>query len=412
MSRPRIVVLYHYQRPDDVVSARLYDDLCAGLAARGWDVEARPSNRACHDRTAAFAPRERWNGVAFRRVWRPPLSQSTARGRLLNAAWLTSAWLADLATRRRPPDVVLVGTDPVLAVSLAAPLRRLRPGVRIAHWVFDVYPEAAIADGLLPADGVLAASLRRLAARSYHACDLIADVGPVMRERLARYPSPARRVTLPPWGLVESGEVSAADEAARAALFGPDAGLGLLYSGSFGRAHDSDLFAALARRLAGTRVRLCLAGRGHRVDALLAHAGGMIRVADFCPEEHLARRLAAADVHLVSLRSEWTGLVVPSKFFGALAAGRPVVYAGPAASDIGRWIEALGVGWVLDGTSLNRVAAALIRLSEDRAALNQLKRRCHAAYLEHFARERTLSRWHEALLGLVRARPLARDRAE
>ena len=31
----------------------------------------------------------------------------------------------------------------------------------------------------------------------------------------------------------------------------------------------------------------------------------------------------------MSLGDKWEGLAVPSKFFGSLAVGRPVIYAGP-----------------------------------------------------------------------------------
>ncbi len=404
-ARPHVVVLYHYQRPDDVVSARLYDDLCEGLAVRGWEVEARPSNRSCHDPGASYSlePEHR-NGVTFRRVWRPPLRQGSSVGRVLNATWLVSRWLSDLATRRRAPDVVIVGTDPVLAVSLAGPLRRLRPRTRIAHWVFDVYPEAAVADGVLAPRAALASTLARAARSGYRACDLIVDLGPRMRERLEAHPSSARRVTIPPWALLEPDGMASPDAATRAALFGEDVALGLLHSGSFGRAHDSDQLAALAARLAGTRVRVCFAGRGHRIDALRARARGAIRVADFCAEQELERRLTAADVHLVSLRREWSGLVVPSKFFGALAAGRPVVFAGPATSDLGRWIRDFQVGWVMDPErpgDVEDVALDLLRLSDAPARRDELRRRCRAVYDERFARRVALTRWHEALAPLV-----------
>ena len=63
MPAPRITVLYHFMHPDDVVSARVLSDLAEGLAARGFDVEARPSNRAWDDRAGAFPLRERWRGV-------------------------------------------------------------------------------------------------------------------------------------------------------------------------------------------------------------------------------------------------------------------------------------------------------------------------------------------------------------
>lgn len=402
--RPHIVVLYQYQFPDDVISARLYDDLCEGLARRGWDVEARPSNRSCHDPTASYPLREERNGVTLRRVWRPPLAQAASAGRVLNATWLASAWLADLATRRRSPDVVLVGTDPTLALTIAAPLRRLRPRVKIAHWVFDVYPEAAVAEGLFGPSYRATALLERAMRLAYRACDLIADIGPCMRERLARYDDAARHVTLPPWALVEPPAPPPADATTRRELFGAHATLGLLHSGSFGRAHDPDLLLALARRLRGTGVRMCFAGRGHRIDALragLTAQDDAVSVAGFCPEDQLHRRLTAADVHLVSLKAAWSGLVVPSKFFGALAVGRPVVYAGPQDSDLGRWIAEHQVGWVLTSTTLPAVAAELGALGADAARRATLQERCLVVYREHFARERTIERWHAELARLV-----------
>ena len=73
-----------------------------------------------------------------------------------------------------------------------------------------------------------------------------------------------------------------------------------------------------------------------------------MRFAGFAPEAELEKRLTACDLHLVSLRPEWTGTVVPSKFFGALAAGRGVVFAGSPESAIARWIDEHQVGWVSD----------------------------------------------------------------
>src|SRR5580693_646633 len=100
---PRVTVLYHFMAPDDVVSARVFSDLAEGLAARGWQVDARPCNRAWDDRKGSFPRRETRDGVAYRRVFRPPLPQARAPGRLLNAAWMIGAWSA-IALGPDPPD--------------------------------------------------------------------------------------------------------------------------------------------------------------------------------------------------------------------------------------------------------------------------------------------------------------------
>src|SRR5207302_9222488 len=107
--------------------------------------------------------------------------------------------------------------------------------------------------------------------------------------------------------------------------------------------------------------------RGNRVDELRAAVhrdDANVSFAGFAPESELAKRLAAADIHLVSLWPKWTGVVVPSKFFGALAAGRPIIFAGSRVAALAQWIEAYGVGWVLDRSSVGKVAQDLKRLAQ------------------------------------------------
>ncbi|APR80509.1 Glycosyltransferase [Minicystis rosea] len=403
MPAPRVTVLYHFMHPDDVVSARQLSDLAEGLAARGFEVEARPSNRAWDDRATAFPHEERWHEVAYHRVWRPAFKQASGAGRLLNAAWMIAAWSA-LGLSRNPPDVIVVGTDPVLAVLVARAVKRLRPSVKIAHWCFDVYPEAPIAEGMIAADGVPARILDRLLRPAYAACDLVADIGPCMRAMLDAYGHGARRATLTPWALVEPAEVEQPDPETRRELFG-EASLGLLYAGTFGRAHAHEDILALARRLRGDDVGFCFGVRGNRAGALAQAVGPddrNVRFAGFAPEAALARRLGAADVHLASLRHDWTGVVVPSKFFGSLAIGRPVIFAGSRESSIARWIEEHGVGWVLDAGSIDRVAADLQRLAGARAELEALWRRCHRVYREHFSKEAVIGRWDDELRRLLK----------
>ncbi|MDY3551868.1 glycosyltransferase family 4 protein [Gemmata sp. JC717] len=402
--RPHAVLLYHYFHPDDVVSARMFTDLADGLVARGWDVTAIPCNRGCREESIAHPLNETHDGVSIRRVWRPPFRQASARGRVLNAAWMLCAWArAAVTLPRRRNEVMIVGTDPVLGVLAALPWWALRWRAGIVHWCHDLYPDAAVAEGMLKAGSLPVRVLNWLLAKAYRRCGVIADLGPCMRERLERYGSHARPATLTPWALVEPSRPVEADPATRRELFGT-AALGLLYSGSFGRAHSHTEFLDLARLLRGAPVGLCFAVRGNRVNELKAAVtpdDANVSFAGFAPEEELERRLGACDLHLVSLRSEWSGAVVPSKFFGALAAGRGVVYAGPPDSAIGRWVTEYRVGWVLTPETLGAVAADLRALAAEPGRLAALRARCHAAYHEHFSRDRQLDEWDAELRALL-----------
>jgi colanic acid biosynthesis glycosyl transferase WcaI len=403
----RVAVLYHYFYPDDVVSARHFEELCLGLAERGWQVEVLPCNRGCRDESQTYPDREDWQGIAIRRVWRPRFRQSSALGRILNAAWMLLSWSGiALRPRDRLPDVLLIGTDPIFSVLVALIVRFLRPSVRIAHWCFDLYPESAVAEGLFPSKGLLAGTLHWLLRRAYASCDLVADLGGCMKRRLEAY-GPARRATLVPWALAEPDDVPAPDPVVRSELFGA-APLALLYSGNFGRAHSADGFLELARKLRNDGVQFSFGVRGNRAAELqssIRSDDGNVSLAGFAPESQLVHRLSAADIHLVSLRPDWTGLVVPSKFFGALAAGRPVIFAGSRDSAIAGWIEEYGVGWVLDLASIDHVAADLRLLASDRSRLESLQSRCLDVYHRQFARRHITDCWHQELSQLLGIAP-------
>lgn len=400
----RIVLLYHFFHPDDVVSARLYTELAEGLTEQGWQVDAYPSNRLHKGDATSLSRRESLSKVCIRRVWRPGWCQSSGMGRLLNSCWMLGAWSwRALVTRRSQREVMIVGTDPVLGFLTAIPWKLLRPRAKVAQWCFDLYPEAAVADKLIPEKGVVNRSLCWLSRRAYLCSDLVVNIGSCMANRIqARVPE-ARQVTITPWALVEPPESVLPDPSIRQSLFG-DAGLGLLYSGSFGRAHSYTEFLQLARLLKNDGVGFCFAGRGHRSGELrdaVAEADTNIHFAGFAPEDELASRLTACDLHLVSLTPEWTGTVVPSKFFGALAVGRAVLYAGPEESAIAQWIYEYNVGFVLTPQNVDQTADKLRRLAADPVELGRLRVHCQSVYHHHFSRSKALNHWKVELNRLL-----------
>jgi colanic acid biosynthesis glycosyl transferase WcaI len=413
-SQQSIILLYHYFHPDDVVSARLFSDLAEQFTHNGFDVTAMPSNRSCHDTNTKYPMRERWAGGLIHRVWRPAWNQQSNRGRLGNLAFMLLgwSWRAIIAPRAKR-QTVIIGTDPVLGVLAAFIWRLFRPRVRIIHWCHDMYPEAAIADGMMKADSTTVRLMKWILKHAYRRCDVIADLGPCMREKLltatgcssasvaktstitnTQIESKRVYATLPPWSLVESDKPIATDQSERATLFG-DAKLTLLYSGNLGRAHLFEPFLELATLSAGDWLSICFAGRGQRLaqlEAKLTSDIQNVRLAGFADEASLARRLAAADIHLVSLNPSWTGSVVPSKFFGALAAGRPVLFAGSPECGLARWIVDYQVGWVLNNNT-QQLILTLNEYANDNAARSSMNDRCIEVYRQKFSKRTQLSAW-------------------
>ncbi len=402
-AKPSIAVLYHFFPPDDTISAVLFGDVASGLASLGWQVSAHPSTRSSQDDEICLSPSEEWRGVSIRRIWRPNLRQASDSGRFLNAAWMIFRWSLLALTLRPRPDVLLVGTDPILSLSVARVWKIFSPRTKVVHWCHDIYPEAAIADGLLPPRGLLTRFFVALMGSAYRNCSLIVDLGPCMRALLIKYPSPAKRETIVPWAFEEPGAPLPVAGSERRALFG-DARLALLYSGSFGRAHSYKEILDLAELLHPQGVKLVFSVRGKRQEELkkaLEHRNAGIGLVPFAASDRLQDRLACADIHVVTLRSDWTGMVVPSKFFGALAAGRPVLFVGGPDSSLARWIQEFEIGWVLTSENLHQVSEQLLSYMGSTEAIAAMHQRCFTVYQQFFSRASQIQKFDRSLRSLL-----------
>jgi colanic acid biosynthesis glycosyl transferase WcaI len=402
----KLYVFYHFFHPDRVVSSVLFSELCLDLAELDWEVTAFPSNRDNGEPDKTYPSHEIWEGVRIERVSRPSLQQSTTLGRVFNAIWMLGRW-SSLAFRSQPaPDVILIGTDPIFSVIIAPVWRFFHPQTKIVHWCFDLYPEAAYADGILPKNAVLSSVLTALMRKGYRACDLVVDIGSCMRQLLHKYDPAMRSATLVPWALSEPDRPLPIPAKDRFLLFG-DAKLALMYSGSFGRAHSYEDMLKLMWCLRGTSVSLALSIKGNSeatFHAAVTADDTNIQFIPFAPTELLEQRLASADIHVISLREEWTGTVVPSKFFGALAVGRPVLFCGSRQSSLAEWIEKYRIGWVLEPGNAAAVAECLRLVIEDSSSMEQMKERCYQVYKEHFSRAATVREWNRLLSKLAGSR--------
>jgi glycosyltransferase involved in cell wall biosynthesis len=404
-------VLYHFFHPDQVVSARIFSDFAAEQARRGWDVTALTTNRSLDDLTVRYPAEEVWNGVKIHRVFRPPWTQKRPVPRLGNSAWTLAAWFAR-ALQLGPFDVVVIGSDPSFAASLAIPLRAAWPRTPLVHWCLDVFPDAGEAEWT-GATRLLSPPARAVMSAAYRCCDVVVDLGPCMRRRLERYGGSPARETLTPWALVEPETPAPADPAVRRELFG-DARIGLLYAGSMSRSHDYLGLLELARACrarAGDRIAVCFACTGTSLPALKAAVrpdDTNVRFAAFADEAAIQRRFEAADFHLGSLRPDFTGIVVPSKFFAALAAARPFIFAGAADAAIAEWIRQYDVGIVLEPGRAGDVAARLAALADDPAGLQATRDAALQTYRNHFSKRLINDRW-AALLSRLRGRGLTRS---
>jgi glycosyltransferase involved in cell wall biosynthesis len=170
------------------------------------------------------------------------------------------------------------------------------------------------------------------------------------------------------------------------------------YSGNFGRAHEFHTLVGAARLLRDDPAFLFLMTGGGVKAHQLQQAVAQERLTSFLfqeyqPAEVLSDSLAAADIHLVSLLPELEGLIVPSKVYGILAAGRPVLYIGDPDGDVGRMIREHSCGICVSIGESARLAAQLRSLRDDPSRLAAMGRNARRLALERYTSEHAVAAW-------------------
>jgi colanic acid biosynthesis glycosyl transferase WcaI len=175
------------------------------------------------------------------------------------------------------------------------------------------------------------------------------------------------------------------------------------YSGNLGRAHEFDTMLAASEILRhDPRFVFLLIGSGHRQEQLaaLVTARGLEAQFRFLPYQdraHLKYSLGVPDIHWLSLKPELEGLIVPTKFYGIAAAGRPVIAITAKDGEIARLVEEHRCGFAIAPGHAAELAALLKRLPMDSLSLEVMGKNARAMLDAHFTRRRAFRRWDKVL---------------
>jgi glycosyltransferase involved in cell wall biosynthesis len=374
---PSVLFINRVYPPAGGATGAILSELAADLVADGWrvGVVTGPAPGA-----PSFEVTEA--GVRVHRVWSVPFTRDSFVQRL--GAYLSLyPMLLARALRLTGYDVVVTKTDPPMQLVLG-PLIKGATGRPLIHWAQDLYPEIAEALNVIEADGWLAGLLRRLSTWALRRHDRVLAVGRCMKARLEARGLPAEKVVVSPnWPPDVVAPVPHAENAFRAE-HGLDGTFVVMYSGNMGLAHTFGPLLEAAEQLQNDPdVVFLFVGDGPRRGVVEASARtrglSNVRFLPFQPVERLAESLSAGDLHVVTMRAETEGLVVPSKLYGVLAAGRPAVFLGAETSEAARVLRAHDCGTVLPQPTGKAVADAVRGWRSDPARRNQAGERAAAA---------------------------------
>ena len=395
-----VLLLNQYFVPDIAPTGQLLGELAEDLAGAGMDVTV-VAGSGRYAGGARLSRREEWRGVHIHRVRCTNLGRGGAVRRLTDYATYFVLAAAQVISKRPPDVVVCLSTPPLLA--LLGPVARRR-GARFVYKVEDLFPDLAFALGALRERSTVGRTLawlsRATLARSDAAVALDEPMAEALRTRGAR-----RVEVIPNWAdgsrlrpNPDAGQQFRREEHLEGRFV-------VLYAGNLGRAHRFDAVLEAARSLAvrEPRALFLFVGDGPRLAEARAASldSANVTLMPYQPAERLNALLNAADIHLVTLRDEASGLLVPSKYSSALAVGKPVLLAGARSSTMAKEIESEGLGFSCDHDA-QQIASTVLVACGDRASRQRLGENGRRVFTKRYDRKMATTRWAGLLISLVR----------
>ena len=411
----RILFVSQVYVPDMAANAILCGSLSRYLVGQGHRVSvvAGPpmDTRDTDSRAAQLPP-----GLS---IHRSTGNYTTRRGivnRLLSFTRLYWGFALHVV-RHRDYDVIVVLTTPPM-IYLVGLIAKFLIGAKIVLWSMDCYPEVAVEAGVLRRNGAVHKVLAAVNRRFLRRVDAVVALDEDMAGRLGGAGAERVRV-IHNWESDEAYRAVTPEERStiRRQLGVRDTDIVVMYLGNMGMVHEFDTVLAAIERLgrSAPMLKFVFVGGGvmrPRIEEACRDSPlSRVIFRDFIPKARTRIALGACDLGLLTIRREMVGLVTPSKVYGYLAMGVPLLYVGPHESEVGRIIGKAGCGKVFENEQVAALSEYLLELPGRQGDLRTEGLRGRAHFVEHFEAKTSFAKFDSLFAELRRphARPSSRS---
>jgi glycosyltransferase involved in cell wall biosynthesis len=374
----KILLLNLYFPPDTSATAKMAETVAEALA-KEHEVTVlcgRPSYDPLARRPWRLWQTEHSSGVRIIRVGSTAFPRFSMKKRILN--YLSYVAIAVPRALIVSCDAVLAMTDPPFEGIVGAKIALLK-GKPYLYNIRDMYPDMAVG-GSIVEPGLLSRIWEKLHRWALRRAGCVIVLGEDMKNRILAKGVDAGRIEIVRDGaeiLPAGGKEPEIDNEVVQRIRG-ESRFVLLHAGNLGFYGAWNTLLAAVNELASDGVALVFVGEGAQRDAVVESASQFpnVKFLPFFPGSKIPSVLAAADVHVITVKRGLEGVVVPSKMYGILAAGKPIVAVATMETDVAALGVKQGFGVACDPDCPAELVAAIRALAADG---NQLKKMGAAA---------------------------------
>ncbi len=345
--KPSVLFLHQWFWPEITAVSQMLTDLIEDLMDSGFSVTVVTSRTNLLAKVSDLPRLETYKGAWVIRTYATSFGRRKNVLRLVDFAtfWVSSLWSALRLPRH---DIVVALTTPPFIIFAGLAVKCLK-GSRCLYWVQDLYPDVAVKFGMFRYSLVRRA-LEAASRIAFRLADAIVPISPQMgRIIMSKGVAPEKVHVIENWACGE--EIYPLKRAKNWFLssYGLEHRFIVQYSGNMGSVHEIGTILEAANRLRHeTEIVFVFIGdgprRGEIVEYVARNGLSNVVLLPYQPRADLLYSLNAADVGLVSLLPSVDGLVLPSKLYGVLAAGKPVIAICDEHSELGSIVKECGCG--------------------------------------------------------------------
>jgi colanic acid biosynthesis glycosyl transferase WcaI len=398
----KIICINRYFYPDISATSQLLTELALALAKESkYKVEIITSRQKYEDAQAALQQLEIYQNVTIRRIWTTSFGRANLFGRAIDYLTFYIFAMIELFVQASKEDWVLVKTDPPM-LSIPAVIVANLKGANVINWLQDLYPEIIQNVSHNKAFTIAYDILLSIRNWSLKKSKMNVAIGEIMAEKLKA--QQIENVTvIPNWNVGKELHLYDFTEAAQALRkeWGLEGKFIVGYSGNLGRAHDWELFIKAAENLKNDdKVAFLFIGGGHQYQKMMSIAKEKeltnIHFRPYQPLEKLGDSLSVPDVHMISLNPQMEGLIVPSKFYGVIAVGKPILYIGSGSGEIAKIITNNNIGAIIDPEDPGSLVKNIVLITSDTNEIKNLER-IKALASKNYNRNSSVASWIKVL---------------
>ena len=376
-----ILLLNEYYPPDTSATAKMAAMVVEALATRHrvTVVAGRPSYDPAEKYPWRLLRRETRGNITVERVG----STAFPRFKMLKRVSNYLSYLA-LAVPRAiwiRADIVLAMTDPPIAGIAGALVAKItrRPFV---YNIRDLYPDMAVGGDIMR-HGLAVRIWERLHRWSLRRAARVIVLGDDMGARIIRKGVDPVRVVVVRDGVTASSELPSPAHPVSQEIRN---GLRFvaLHAGNLGFYGAWETLLEAARQLSAdqnsARIGIVFVGEGAQKQRMVSRSAEnpAVRFLPFRPATDIPLVLGAGDIHIVTVKRGLEGVIVPSKLYPILAAGKPVLVVSTPITDAACIVTKAGCGMVVDPDDPTGVATALRDLAAHPERVADMGRRARA----------------------------------